>query len=297
LRFFSRLNKESKMFARKLLGVAVILAVVVLCSPNYAYAQRRGIQIGGPNGLVIGGGNGFRAGGRNGVQFGGREGARFGPRGTGVQFGGGVGARFGPDVQFGGRNRYGYAVPSATPNYYPGVYPAAPSGATAGYVNAQPNMNAPTPVRSANQSVVSTAPEMIVLRYPESAKRSLNYTINGTPFQLAPGNTIQMQSGLNWEIGLPSKNGQSKSFKLVEAGTYPLTQTKNGWAVDAEPVQRIAENTILAPTPAGDVNEEAAEPAVKPAAEPAVKPAVFNEESNEPPPAPEMKSILELNKK
>lgn len=122
------------MFARVLLGVTSMLAVVVLCSPKDAYAQRRGIRIGGPNGLVIGGGNGFRAGGRNGVQFGGGEGARFGPRGTGVQFGGGVGARFGPDVQFGGRNRYGYAVPT-TPNYYQGVYPAAPSGATAGDVD------------------------------------------------------------------------------------------------------------------------------------------------------------------
>lgn len=289
------------MFARNLLGVAVVLAVAVLCSPSDAVAQRRGIMIGGPNGLVIGGGNGFRAGGRNGVQFGGGEGARFGPRGTGVQFGGGVGARFGPDVQFGGRYQYGYATPT-----YSGVYPAAPNGTTAGYVTAQPTMNAPTPVRSPNQPTVSSEQEMIVLQYPESAKRSLNYTINGTPFQLAPGNAIRMQSGISWEVGLPAKNGKTKSFNLVEAGTYPITRTESGWVVDGEP-EAQAQEEPMAPTPVIDSPQEnkESEGAVKPIAksdveptpESNVEPAVFNEELKNPSTAPEMKSILEHNKK
>lgn len=282
------------MFARKLLGGAVVLAVAVLCSPDNAVAQRRGIMIGGPNGLVIGGGNGFRAGGRNGVQFGAGEGARFGPRGTGVQFGGGVGARFGPDVQFGGRYRYGYSAPT----YYPNVYPAASSSATAGYVTAQPTMNAPTPVRSPNQSAVSTEPEMIVLQYPESEKRSLNYTINGTPFQLAPGNAIRMQSGLSWEIGLPGIRGKTNSFKLEKAGTYPITKTETGWGVDGEPETRTQEEP-LAPTPVIDSPQEVevVEEPVKPTAKTDVEPAVFNEELENQPPAPEMKSILEHNRK
>ena len=287
------------MFARKLLGGAVILAVAMLCSPDDTVAQRRGLRIGGPNGLIIGGGNGFRAGGRNGVQFGGGEGARFGPRGTGVQFGRGVGARFGPDVQFGGRYRNGYAAP----NYGSGVYPAAPSGTTAGNVNAEPTMNAPTPMRSPNQSTVSTEPEMIVLQYPESEKRSLNYTINGTPFQLAPGNAIRMQSGLSWEVGLPARKGKTKSFTLVEAGIYPITRTESGWVVDGEPESRTQEEP-LAPTPVYDIpqeTEEADRPMaksdVKPTPKSNVEPAVFNEELENQPPAPEMKSILEHNKK
>lgn len=100
-----------------------------------------------------------------------------------------------------------------------------------------------------------------------------------------------MQSGLNWEIGLPGRNGQAKSFKLVEAGTYPLTKTDDGWVVDAESVLRTAENTNREPTPVTDVNDEAAEPAVAPV------PTIATEEPNQPLPAPDMKSILELNKK
>ncbi len=220
------------MTSKQLLTVVFVSLTLAFGGEQQANAQRRGLQIGGPNGLIIGGGNGFRAGGPRGVQFGGGEGARFGPRGTGVQFGGGVGARFGPDVQFGGRKGYAYPATSLGPTTYPGVVPAGPSGPTAGYGNSVPQLTPPTPVRSLNQSVISKDPEMVVLKYPESAKRSLNYTINGTPFQLAPGNTIQMQSGLNWEIGIAGKNGQPNSFKLQEAGLYLLKQTDSGWVID-----------------------------------------------------------------
>ena len=288
----------------------IVMLALVLGSNQSVNAQRRGIQIGGPNGLVIGGGYGFRAGGPNGVQFGGGEGARFGPRGAGVQFGGGVGARFGPGLQIGGRYTYRYPTYPAYRNYYSGVAPAnVPDPAVrnsghAGYANAAPSMSAPTPVRSPDTSVVSTAPEMIVIQYPESAKQSLRYTINGTPFQLAPGNKIQMQPGLDWEIGLPGKGSKKNAFKLVEPGTYPLKQTENGWKVDAEPVSRSADEPVLAPTPAEEnsilaptPSVEPQEEAVEPPANSDVEPTVFIEEVKEQPQAPKMKSILKLNDK
>lgn len=80
------------------------------------FGQRRGFQIGGPNGVVIGGGRGVRIGGINGVQIGAGEGLRFGPPGIGVQYGGGQGIRYGTTnfgVQYGNGQIFRYGAPNA----------------------------------------------------------------------------------------------------------------------------------------------------------------------------------------
>lgn len=85
--------------------IPALAIVFVLTFATFAEAQRRPVQIGGPNGLVMGGGMGFMLGGRNGVHFGGGQGARFGPPQFGMHFGGGQGARFGGQnfgMHFGG---------------------------------------------------------------------------------------------------------------------------------------------------------------------------------------------------
>ena len=212
-----------------------------------ANAQRRPVQIGGPQGVVIGGGMGFRVGGRNGVQFGGGQGARFGPAETGVQFGAGQGARFGPSqtgVQFGG-------------------------GQGAKFGSLQFGERATGYGIPASQSVPAGTNNRKVVRAASNASKPVKYSLNGTPFQLRPGRETVLQFNQEWTLTFsPGPGLEDREIPIEEPGTYVFTETQNGWdlvvddASSQNPVPvnsraaavpgRKLEGLILPPTPTGE---------------------------------------------
>lgn len=273
------------MFARIALAalVSVVASCVLSVSPESSCAQ--GIQIGGPNGVVAGRGFGLRIGGVNGVQFGGGEGARFGPRGNGFQVGGGYG------VRVGGWNS-GPAYPSArNAQPYQPYQPYAPqyvvptnSGNPTGLagsdtpVNARPVVNAPVPasqpadiaaprpasnpLSSTNRAPAEGQTEYVRLTVPREAGKTVNYTINGTAFQLAPGNSVRMKPGQAWEIGLRDEQGKPKQYTVVEPGEYRFVSSGRGWELKSPIVDGDSIGQSLSSKPDGPVARVAQAPKV-----------------------------------
>ena len=195
--------------------VAALLAAAM--SSNEASAQ---VVIGGPNGVVIGGGQGVRIGGHSGAQFGGGEGAKFGGP-SGVQFGGGRGAKFGgPDgVQFGGGAgaKFGPVQvggqPVADPNR-----PAAD--------RSRPVAGGPVTDGTAPPVVL---PRPTTLHYPESAKKPLDFELNGHPFTAKPGDRINLRGDRRWIIGFERGDGHGERRYSLPPGDYTFKPSRTGW--------------------------------------------------------------------
>ncbi len=224
------------------------ILTVLICSSD-VQAQRRPIQIGGPNGIIMGGGMGFKVGGRNGVHFGGGQGARFGPSQFGMQFGGGQGARFGGQnlgMQFGG----GQGARFGNQNN-PQMQFGAGQGAKIGPVQfggrlrnnpAQPSIITPTPIKptDSNQpqpnstpTAPSIAPENngpINIRFPETATEPLEYSLNGSQFQFQPGAKINLRNDHRWDLRFASGQGNNvRRYAQLTPGNYVIRQTASGW--------------------------------------------------------------------
>lgn len=181
----------------KLAFCSLAMLAIVLVIPgsyNELLAQRRQIQIGGPDGVVIGGGSGIRIGGANGVQFGTGRGARFGPPGQGVQLGGGRGLRIGSFL-------LGGSSPPETRMAYPN--------------------NAITPP-------VVYQPRTLML--PASAKEPFDYRLNGTPYRLKPGREIHLQGNQRWTVRFSPGNQQpERSVSMEQPGRYVFRKSDQGW--------------------------------------------------------------------
>ncbi len=301
------------------------LAAGLADSTNQVFAQRRGFQIGGPNGVVGGGGMGLRIGGQNGVQFGGGQGARFGPQGQGFQVGGGLGLQFG---NWNTRGTGGYPAPGT----YPGQIPNPPvaAGGNAPLANTPllnapatgPNIAAPRPTSAPVSPQVSpqvdtpkpaatagVAPqqvatrEKIVLKLSSDAKRPIEYTINGTPFQLSPGSSVVMDPGMTWKIGLNNRKSPDQTYDLVQPGRYTINRSDEGWVIDATNNNSLAAQkpVALAPAPPTESSSPTlTEPTPVARVPEIVKPAETPTPSADAPKTPETarpKSVLEFNRK
>ena len=181
----------------KLAFCSLAMLAIVLVIPgsyNELMAQRRQIQIGGPDGVVIGGGSGVRIGGANGVQFGAGRGARFGPTGQGVQLGGGRGLRIGSFL-------LGGSQPPETRLAYPD--------------------NAITPP-------VVYQPRTLML--PATAEEPFDYRLNGTPYRLQPGREIQLPGNQRWTVRFSPGNQQpERSVSMDQPGRYLFMKSDQGW--------------------------------------------------------------------
>lgn len=240
------------------LGVTIASVSMLALTCGDANAQRRSFQIGGSQGVVIGGGMGLRIGGRNGVQFGGGEGARFGPPATGVQFGGGQGARFGPSstgVQFGGGQgaKFGALQLGGTGN--PSTFNRNPQSLNS---NGQPAGVAPN--------------DRKVLSLPAEASQPVRYSLNGTQFQLQPGDQTFLQKNQDWTVKFSPVPGQpERAVGIVELGVYEFSEGADGWELSTptamEPAPSPADASemeldepILAPTPTDIIDVPAPSP-------------------------------------
>lgn len=286
---------------------------------------RRGLgwRFGPPGaGLQVGGGQGFRAGTPyEGLQMGAGQGFRAGTPYEGFQFGNGQGMQAGqlnPPA-------YPATIPQPA-NYPPGYVPQPVMvGPNAVAPSTSPGVNAPTPANgSAAQPTMQPAaarpaedvdrrprldapvpdrqqlpaenvngvvspprvPDMIVLKYPADARRSLQYSVNGTSFQLAPGNSVRMKSGQDWRVGIPMGRGQRQEFTIREAGNYLVDRTESGWTINSENGQPVVEVESPRPEPTQPPN-----PAVAP--QPTTTKPVPDQTKQEA--GDETKSVLEFN--
>ncbi len=266
-----------------LISVVTIVAILVICAD--LYAQRQPFQLGGPRfGIRAGGGQGTTIGGSVfGMHFGAGRGAHFGGPNFGMQFGGGQG------VQIGRLNYRNQTYPQryySQPVYpqgtvYPQNQPQQPtlapqvptnppqsginqSNAYAEQVYGQATVQPTTATndvaranmekqstRTANQT--SLAKDMIRVTLPETAETRMNYTLNGTRFELGPGDSINMAGKQSWIIGFsPSKSAGIKEYTLDQPGQFLFEKTDAGW--DLIRVDSSAPETTRVETPQPDVS-------------------------------------------
>jgi hypothetical protein len=195
--------------------------------------ERPGVSIGGPFGVIINDENGVRIGGPNGVQFGGGAGARFGGP-YGVQFGGGEGVRIGPR-------------------------PYAPQPT---WELNNPNAYAPQPT---DQSADSTS-----IHLPRTATEALPIQINGEDTQIAPGETISLDTAQGFVLRIARPNGRYGFRRSWAAGNYEFVRSRRGWMLAraaSQPERAAAENTSRA-EPSPELEAPAFEPLPAPAGRP-----------------------------
>ena len=249
------------------LGSLTLLAILLVIPGSYneLLAQRRQIQIGGPDGVLIGGGSGIRIGGANGVQFGGGRGARFGPAGQGLQLGGGRGLRIGSFL-------LGGSQPPATRMAYPG--------------------NALTPP-------VAYEPRTLVL--PASAEGPFDYRLNGTSYRLKPGREIPLAGNQRWTVEFSPGGGlPDKAVTMDQPGRYVFRKADQAWdLVREEPVVRTQDSQPVVVPASGPITMDKARRQTHPAPELApplnTKPEEMGKPASEelPPPATGNKGRLQ----
>jgi hypothetical protein len=182
---------------------------------------------------------------------------------------------------------------------------------------------APTPAGSVPVAAQQSSPvEQIVLQLSTDAKRPIDYTINGTAFQLAPGNSVRMQPGMNWKVGIQNRRSEDKVYELAKPGIYTINRTEDGWVIDSKNKESLAarqnvtpattspnQSPALTPPEPATTNPATTNPAIaKPATKNPTPRVTTAAKSSEPPsqavespqPKPEAgtpKSVLEFNKK
>lgn len=229
----------------------------------------QGFRLGGPRaGMHFGGGQGASIGTQNlGMRFGNGQGARFGGQNYGMQFGGQQGTQIGqfqttPTVTpgtyyYGDVANPGYAQPIAQPSYaqpyaaqptigqpadasQPVMTPSTAIAPALDVASAQspsiatPGLQVDVPAVKAAKTVVTGSDSgLIRLRYPAEATESMAYTLNGTAFTLAPGETIAMTSGQEWSVDFSAgeKFGERQAV-LSKAGEYAFQDSSDkGWVL------------------------------------------------------------------
>jgi hypothetical protein len=227
-----------------------------------------GLRFGPPSaGVQLGGGYGARFGTPyEGLQIGGGQGFRAGTPYEGLQMGAGQGFQAGiinspnvpmrvqPDSRTPAPGPAGTGAMISTPGPAMnaprplGPSPAQPTAQTG--TNRQPSLQVPLqaddaadrqPIAGAGQAP-RRVPGMIVLRNPASTGRSVRYTINGSPFQLAAGDDIRMNAGQPWRIGIPVGNGKTEEFVVQKEGQYTLSRTESGWSIESDNGQPEADS-------------------------------------------------------
>ncbi len=141
---------------------------------------------------------------------------------------------------------------------------------------------------------VLNQPEAIMLRYPKGAKRSLSYTVNGSDFQLAPGNSLRMQPGQTWKIGVADGDGDRRQYLLDETKEYVLEKSGSGWILDAKEIQLKDVPTRGVPIKAPNRVVTKAVPAEKSPATAPVTPPI-GAKTKSPANLGQPKSVLEFN--
>ena len=154
---------------------------------------------------------------------------------------------------------------------------------------------------TASAAVASVPPKEIVLRYPNESRRSLFYTVNGSNFQLSPGNSLRMKAGQTWKIGVKDGRGKRREYLLDEPKEYVFEKSGSGWVLDASEVsvQPPAE-LVTKPLPSKTSSTKSAVPKVEHAkvsqakvSQAKVKPASDSRATQVKPQQPT--SILEFN--
>ncbi len=125
-----------------------------------------------------------------------------------------------------------------------------------------------------------------VLRLDAAASKPVRYALNGTPFQLTPGNETILQRDQKWALTyVPGPGQPERSLTIDDPGTYVFREGPDGWELDDNQVlleqspalkppvvdlqSTVAPEPILAPVPVEIEKETVATPAEKsPVAEP-----------------------------
>ncbi len=276
----------------------------------------QGFRLGGPRmGMHFGGGQGASIGGQYyGMRFGNGQGARIGGTQYGLQFGGQQGTQIGrlqtlpngnPGTYYYGDVRQpGFAArrnspqpqyvgPTSQPTLARRNFRLAPERpATAAGLPAQPTL-AIGPASSPASSAAATSGGqvdlngMIRLSHPADAPGDLAYRLNGTDFTLAPGKSVYMASGQQWNLEFSAGEGfGDREATLSESGDFVFQNSVDeGWVLVRN--QPIEETQVIAPKPAtaNPGTTAVPAPAINPPASPTPGGNAGSVLINEPPPS------------
>lgn len=218
-------NREEQIMNRtKLwaLGLTVIMLMGGAIQPS-AFAQRGGRGWGGGVGgvgLGIGNRGGFYGGYSPG--YGVNIGVGNGYRGYGYGSPGYYGSYGYPGYGYG--RGYGYGGYGGYGNY--GSYYNQPSY----YNNSQPIYSDPgyaQPAVPMSQPATYDGGEIVLFTSPDTAG-DVQFTLNGTPYQLKPGEVQRLTNDRQWTIEYAGSNGQPVQRFTLSTGRYKFKPTGNG---------------------------------------------------------------------
>ena len=224
----------------------------------------QGFRVG--NVMQAGGGQGFRLGlGGAGMHFGGGQGATFGGQNFGMRFGNGQGARFGGanyGMQFGGGQGAQFGQLQTVPQVQPGTYYYGDVRGS-GQFQAQPSVVQPGSYSAFTTTPTDTVPTVpsqsgamngyIRLGHSADATETIKYQLNGTDFNMAPGDSILMEAGEQWKLAFsPGEGLDNRKAELSESGNFEFSKSpsEEGWILTEQEDSNAAENGSDKSTPA-----------------------------------------------
>jgi len=121
-----------------------------------------------------------------------------------------------------------------------------------------------------NETSNKVAPGIIRLRHPAEASEKMKYMVNGTAFELSPGESVMMPTGTEWTINFSAGEtfGQREAM-LSEAGTYSFEKSaEEGWVlVDDQPTETKIEEVPMTEE-VGGITDSPAEETVPESSQP-----------------------------
>lgn len=229
------------------LAVIALVGSALALTPAVSWARGGGGFRGG-GGYRGGGYGGYRGGGFGGYRGGGYRGGigyyggrgyyggfgrgYYGGYGRGYSggygrgyYGGyypGYGLAFGLGYGLGGYGRGygygGYGYPSYGYGYSNSATPVYSSTAVATSMNVVPNL----PATAATGGTIA-------LEYPAGNGPTMNFSLNGTPYRIQPGQTQQVVNDRNWIVEFDRGSGNGTARYSLTDGRFKFKPTDRGW--------------------------------------------------------------------
>jgi len=89
----------------------------------------------------------------------------------------------------------------------------------------------------------------ILVTNPSTNNATLNYTLNGHPYTIAPGQTQELREDRAWVIEFSRGQGHGGARYQLGVGRYAFAPTEVGWELHRYPLETAASPVAPAPPP------------------------------------------------